>query len=83
MPDSAVGEVYHFDSAGENLQKFIPLDSNLPYSFLDALDLKDLEHKKITLNPCTQVSRTEGDLCILLLAFIFCQYLSLYHLTDT
>jgi hypothetical protein len=51
MRDSAAGEVYHFDSAGENLQKFIPLDSNLPYSFLAALDLKDLGHRKITLNP--------------------------------
>jgi hypothetical protein len=29
MSDSVAGEVYHFDSTGENLQKFIPLDSDL------------------------------------------------------
>jgi hypothetical protein len=58
MSDSAA-EVYHFDSTGENLQKFIPFDSNLPFSFLVALDLKDLGHGKITSHPCTQVLITE------------------------
>jgi hypothetical protein len=29
MPDSKAEEVYHFDSTGENLRKFIPLDSDV------------------------------------------------------
>jgi len=59
MSDSAAGEVYHFDSTGENLQKFIPLDSYLPVSFLVDQDLKDLGHGRITPHPCSQVSRTQ------------------------
>jgi hypothetical protein len=59
MFNSAAGEVYHFDSTGENVRKFIPLDSYLPVSSLVDQDLKDLVHGKMTPHPCIQASRTE------------------------
>jgi hypothetical protein len=59
MSDFLAGEVYHFDSTGENLLKFIPFDSNLPLTSLVSQDLKDLGHRKVTPNPCPHVSRTK------------------------